>query len=98
MGARTLRVPQSVGESIRALHPELRRKVRAALDEILDDPGCGKALKDELGGLWSLRVGAHRVIYRMLAGVCEIVAVGPRRTIYEEAARIAYKERKSSDR
>jgi len=66
------------------MHPELRRKIRLALNDILDDEHCGKALKGELSGLWSLRVGRQRVIYRPDAEGAEIVTIGPRTGIYEE--------------
>lgn len=64
MPARTLKTPGTVRNLIRNMHPDLKRKVRAALTDILDDPDCGKPLEGELKGLWSLRAGRHRVIYR----------------------------------
>ena len=87
MPVRSLKVPTEVRNVIRRLHPELERKLRAALADILDDPSCGKALKEELEGYWSLRLGRSRIIYRLSVGAVEIVAVGPRESIYEEAAR-----------
>jgi mRNA interferase RelE/StbE len=87
MPVRSLKVPTEVRNVIRRLHPELERKLRAALADILDDPTCGKALKEELEGYWSLRLGRSRIIYRLGVGAGEIVAVGPRESIHEEAAR-----------
>lgn len=79
-----LRVPNDVAGLIRGLHPQLKRKLRAALEEILDSPQAGKPLKEELAGLWSFRVGRFRVIYRIAGrNVIEIVAFGPREHIYE---------------
>jgi mRNA-degrading endonuclease RelE of RelBE toxin-antitoxin system len=69
------------------LPPVLKRKVRAALADILDDPACGKALKEELEGYWSLRVGRSRIVYRLTASNVEIVTIGPRESVYEEATR-----------
>jgi mRNA-degrading endonuclease RelE of RelBE toxin-antitoxin system len=70
---------------IRGLHPRLTRKIRSGLDAILADPAAGKALRDELSGLWSFRVGKFRIVYRKAPDrAVEIVAIGPRRTIYEE--------------
>jgi mRNA interferase RelE/StbE len=69
------------------MHPDLKRKVRAALSDILADPACGKPLKGELDGLWSLRIGQRRVIYRPDNAGAEIIAIGPRATIYEETAK-----------
>jgi mRNA interferase RelE/StbE len=69
------------------LHPDLKRKIRSALDDIVDDPTVGKPLRDELEGLRSCRVARCRILYRVAGAVIEIVAVGPRRTIYEETWR-----------
>jgi mRNA interferase RelE/StbE len=84
-----LRVPTHVAELIRGLHPGIKRKVRAALGSLLDDPLAGKPLKDELDGLRSLRVARFRVIYRIGdQGMIEVVSVGPRKSIYEETLRL----------
>ncbi len=48
-----LRIPRHVATLARSLHPEIKRKVRTALAEILDDSNAGKALKGELEGLRS---------------------------------------------
>ena len=69
------------------MDPDLKRKVRAALTDILDDPNCGKPLEGELKGFWSLRIGRHRIIYHPDDRGAEIVAIGPRTAIYEETAR-----------
>ncbi len=87
MPSRTLKTPSSVRHLIRHMHPNLKRKVRAALTDILANPDSGKALKGELEGLWSFRIGQHRVIYRPDDAGAEIVAIGPRITIYEETAK-----------
>ncbi len=84
-----LRAPPQVVTIIRALHPQIKRKVRAALASILADPHCGKALKDDLAGLRSFRVSRFRIVYRLRAGrLIEIIAVGPRERIYEETYRL----------
>ena len=89
-----LRVPEGLAEVIRGLHPELKRKVRAGLDIIRSEPSSGRALRDDLAGLQSLRVGRLRIIYRVAPGrVIELVAVGPRRIIYEETSRQLRRER-----
>ena len=59
---------------------------------ILADPASGKALKDELAGLRSFRVGTFRVIYRVKRNVVEIVAIGSRERIYEETYRLLKRE------
>ena len=84
-----LRVPGELGTLIRGLHPELKRKVRAGLDTIQTDPLAGKELRDDLAGLRSLRIGRFRIIYRIAPrDLIELVAIGPRRSIYEETLRL----------
>ncbi|HUN68744.1 MAG TPA: type II toxin-antitoxin system RelE/ParE family toxin [Burkholderiales bacterium] len=84
-----LRVPPALAALVRELHPQIKRKLRGALDAIAADPGCGKPLKEELAGLWSLRVGKFRVIYRVRTGRrIDLVAFGPRERIYEETHRL----------
>ena len=82
-----------MADFIRELHPQIKRKLRAALADIMADPHAGKALKDELAGLWSFRVGKFRIVYRISARTAgdrciELVACGPRERIYEETYRL----------
>ena len=89
---RKLRIPQEVAALIRGLHPVLKRKVRAALQALLDDPYAGKALRNELRGLRSYRVGRFRIIYRLGPNL-ELVAFGPRDSIYVETYRQLHEPR-----
>jgi hypothetical protein len=43
--------------------------------------------------LRSFRVGKFRIIYRVVSDVIEIIAIGPRRIIYEETLRLMQKEK-----
>ena len=87
-----LRIPDEIAALIRSLHPLLKRKIRASLQTIVSDPHAGKALKDELIGLRSFRVGRLRIIYRISdKKEIEIIAVGPRDRIYEETLRVMKK-------
>lgn len=88
MPPRKLRAPEEVRALIRYMHPKLKKKVRAALEILLINPDHGKALRDELLGLRSVRVGRLRIVYRPTPVAIELVAVGPRRTIYEETLRL----------
>jgi len=84
---RRLRVPDEIARLIGGLHPDLKRRIRSALDAVLADPGVGKALRVELAGLRSCRVGRFRIVYRTAGTQVEVVAIGPRRTIYDETWR-----------
>jgi mRNA interferase RelE/StbE len=83
-----LRIPDAVADLIRGLHPGIKHKVRAALESIQKAPTCGKPLKDELAGLRTFRLGRLRIVHRIAADRrIEIVALGPRSSIYEETYR-----------
>lgn len=85
-----LRVPDAVATLVRDLHPLIKAQIKMSLQAIIADPYCGKALKEELQGLRSYRVKRYRVIYRIDADnkYLEIIAIGPRRNIYEETFKI----------
>jgi mRNA interferase RelE/StbE len=87
-----LLVPDEVAELVRRLHPQLKAGIKTALRDILDNPACGKALKDELDGLRSYRFKRFRIIYRIATGGIDIVAIGPRRYIYKETFLIISRE------
>lgn len=86
-----LRIPDETADLLRGLHPELKRKIKAALKAILSEPYAGKALKDDLSGLRSYRVGRLRIIYRLHGKEIQIVVIGPRKKIYLETYRLLKK-------
>ncbi len=95
MSGRRLKMSAETADFIRTLHPELKRKVKASMQAVLEGPRAGKALKDKLEGLRSFRVGKLRIVYNITRnkGIIEIVAVGPRKTIYEETLRLLKREK-----
>ena len=78
-----------VADVLRRLPPEAKRKVRAALAELRRDPDLGEPLERQLAGMRRLRVGQLRIVYRPSPAGLEVVAIGPRRTIYTEVERAA---------
>ncbi|MBX3024054.1 type II toxin-antitoxin system RelE/ParE family toxin [bacterium] len=94
MRARLIGLPDHVQATIRALHPELRRQVRAALDQLQALPEAGKELKGDLAGWRSLRVGRLRIVYRATRATLDVAAIGPRSSIYLEAARLTRTRRR----
>ncbi len=76
-----------VRDALRRLPPVAKRKVRGALDALRSDPALGEPLHRELTGRYRIRVGELRVIYRPAGRNIEIVAIGPRRTIYVDLER-----------
>jgi mRNA interferase RelE/StbE len=91
-----LRVTDDIVSLIRGMHPLLKRRIKTAFKEIIKDPNCGKTLKEELSGLRSFRIKRFRIIYKVsLKKEIIIVALGPRKYIYEETFRIIRKRRNS---
>jgi len=80
--SRGLILAPEIREIVRVLHPTTKRKVRAAIEAIRSDPDIGDELVRELSGLRRLRVGRLRIVYRIGSRRIEIVAIGPRSTIY----------------
>ena len=84
-----VRVPARLAALIGGLHPQIKRKLRASLEALAREPRSAKPLKGRLGGLWSLRIGKFRLIYRIAPSRrLELVAFGPREQIYEETLRL----------
>jgi len=71
-------------EILRRLHPDIKKSIRKALDELSTNPYSGKPLKEELSGLWSLPVSHYRIIYQIGANSVAIVYIGPRRDVYQQ--------------
>jgi mRNA-degrading endonuclease RelE of RelBE toxin-antitoxin system len=92
---RRVLVSPEVDRSISGLHPQLRRKMRAAADALAADCAVGKALREELQGYFSFRIGAYRLVYRRLPrDNLELVAFGPRSRIYLDLVRLVRRARK----
>ncbi len=83
-----LEVPPHVAEILRALPPGLKQAVKQALLAIRADPNIGTALQRDLAGYQRYRVRRFRVVYQFdrARKVVRVVAVGHRRSIYEELA------------
>jgi mRNA interferase RelE/StbE len=89
-----LDIPPHVAEIIRVLPPEVKQGVKEALRLLSRDPGAGAPLRRELEGYWKYRVRRFRIVYQPMPRLVRIVAVGHRRTIYEELGeRLARKRR-----
>lgn len=60
-----MKFSDQVVSSLKSLHPDVRRSIRQALDDVEDGKRRDtKRLTDELSQFWRLRVGKYRVIYR----------------------------------
>ena len=71
-------------KSVRRLAKEVHDAVVAALAGLAAEPRAGKPLVGELRGLWSLRRGDYRVLYRINDKTkrVEVARIGHRRDVY----------------
>lgn len=82
-----LLIAGEAADALRTLHPQTKRRVRAALEALSTEPTLGKELSDELEGFRSARVGRYRIVYQVSRGAIRVIDVGRHETIYEELAR-----------
>lgn len=78
-------VGAEAAKAIRRLPKRVQAAVVAALSALESDPRAGKPLTGELAGVWSLRRGDYRVLYRIddRARRVEVARVGHRRDVYQ---------------
>ncbi|MEK7476574.1 MAG: type II toxin-antitoxin system RelE/ParE family toxin [Candidatus Coatesbacteria bacterium] len=80
---RRVDIPADVRTYLSGLHPEHKRRIRAALRHIGEHPEDGKALELELTGLRTYHVKPYRIVYGEERGMIVVRGIGPRREIYE---------------
>ena len=80
------------------LHPENKKGIKKALEELQIDPYPGKDLQEELSGFKSLRLKRFRIIYHISEeeDYLEIYYIGRRRDVYEQFRRLLIELQKSS--
>ena len=66
--------------------------MRGALDVLRKDPYLGEELHRELIGRRRVPVGRFRIVYRVRNSMVEVVAIGPRATIYVDLERATRSE------
>lgn len=77
-----LKFSSSSQSFIQALHPPLKERIANALLDIASDPRSGKALKGDLKGNYSYRVGDWRIIYTIEKAFIYIKDIRHRREVY----------------
>ncbi|OGJ37991.1 MAG: hypothetical protein A3A82_00825 [Candidatus Pacebacteria bacterium RIFCSPLOWO2_01_FULL_47_12] len=75
---------RSAKKSFSKIATREQKRIALAIEKLAQDPTIGKSLKGVLKNLWSLRIGAYRVIYQIVKKelVIMVFAVGHRREIY----------------
>ena len=81
-----IRLTPEAARFIAKRHPENRKIIRQALDEIRQYPYSRYELQEELSGFKSFRSKRYRVIYKVdeLGQSIDVYLVGHRRDVYEQ--------------
>ncbi len=76
---------QKAVKAFKKLNPDIKEKLRIAIEELRIQPDAGKQLAGPLKGLRSLRVGNYRIIYRKEVQVLVIliITIGHRKEVYK---------------
>ncbi len=76
------RASDDIARLDRSVLPAIERAIRERLST--NPTIFGKPLRHPLAGLWALRVGEYRVVYRLQKDVVQVIFVGLRSTAYAE--------------
>ena len=68
------------------LHPETKKLVRSAIEQLQTNPFLGDELHEELTGISSLKPGRYRILYKFDEdrNVIDVYYVGHRRDVYDQ--------------
>jgi len=81
-----IRFSPEAARFIAKVHPENRKIIRQALDQIRRNPYSGHDLQEELSGFKSFKSKRYRIIYKVeeRSSSIDIYVVGHRRDVYEQ--------------
>ena len=81
------------------IHPENKKQLKQALNELQQNPHTSKDLQEELFGFKSLRLKKYRVIYKVSEenNYIEIYYIGRRSDVYEQFRRLLTELQKPGD-
>lgn len=87
-----LRISPEMVAFVRHLHPQIKTKIRGALEEIERDPQMGKPLKKPLEGLRSYRVSDYRIVYQIKECdiLVEVIDIAKRKIVYHRVADLIF--------
>jgi mRNA-degrading endonuclease RelE of RelBE toxin-antitoxin system len=72
------------------LHPENKKLIKSALQELRQAPYSGHDLQEELSGFKSFKSKRYRIVYKVNEEEhrVEVYFIGPRKDIYEQFKRL----------
>ena len=89
MSFRLIYHPAVASHDLLRLDAQVRLRVLVALEERVSARPTihGKPLRGTLKGLWSMRVGDHRIIYTVTDDEVWVLKIGHRKEAYRDAVR-----------
>ena len=86
MGELKVRLTREAAKIVSKLHPENKKLIRSALDEVRQNPHQGRDLQDDLSGFKSYRIKRYRIVYKLNEeqSFIDIYYLGHRRDVYEQ--------------
>jgi mRNA interferase RelE/StbE len=72
------------------LHPDAKKRVKEAIEQIREEPFSGHELQGDLSGFRSYKSKRYRIVYRVNESekTIEVYHVGHRRDVYEQFRRL----------
>jgi len=85
-----IRLTPEAARLLSKLHPESKKLIKSALQELRQAPYSGHDLQEELSGFKSYRSKRYRILYRVNEEeqVIEVYYIGHRKDIYEQFKRL----------
>ena len=85
-----LRFTPEASRLVSSLHPEIKKQIKNALNDLLENPYAGKDLQEELSGFKTQRLKQYRIIYDVNENQksIRVYYVGRRRDVYEQFRRL----------
>ena len=72
------------------IYPENKKLIKAAIEELRQDPHSGDDLEEELSGFKSYKIKRYRILYKINEeeNVIEVYYIGHRKDVYEQFRRL----------
>ncbi len=85
-----MRFTPEASRLIAKLHPENKKQIKKALQELQKNPHTGSDLQEELCEFKAFKIKRFRIIYRIIdeGFIIQIIHIGHRRDVYEQFRRL----------
>ena len=94
----SMRYTPEASRLLSKLHPENKKLIRAALEDLRNNPYAGSDLQEELYGYKSFKLKRYRVLYNINEeeNTIQIFHIGHRKDVYEQLNRLLNQLKKPS--